>query len=297
MPGPTGFIAVLPQNIIHIPPTSNLSWLTLFYALPRELVEKRPEYLSLPRNINTLLASESAQKLVEDDQFVELVWDCYAWSVWQFFKIPLQNGTYRDIPGDWKNYSGDFPLWRMSYMIQHYIRDKYEHEMEWSFQRLFMMPEGTEVPWLSYQHFGNLIGNITDLIVTEQNWQPMIDEIWKNRQLEDYNGKSVFKNDFMKSWDHTRAVKKKLSIDDLENMSAEELDSHGLSDNSSDVAMRKVSIDQFKDNLSERDRQILEYRMQGRTLEEIAQLVGYQNAGAVSKRLDRIISEYKQIEE
>lgn len=81
------------------------------------------------------------------------------------------------------------------------------------------------------------------------------------------------------------------------NISAEELDSHGLSDDPSDAALHKVSIDQFKDNLSERDRQILEYRMQGRTLEEIAQLVGYQNAGAVYKRIEKIIEEYKQFED
>jgi len=34
---------VLPDQIIEIPLSSNLSWLRLFYALPRELVEKRPE--------------------------------------------------------------------------------------------------------------------------------------------------------------------------------------------------------------------------------------------------------------
>ena len=37
---PYSFIVVLPQTIIEIPQSSNLSWLTLFYALPKELVEK-----------------------------------------------------------------------------------------------------------------------------------------------------------------------------------------------------------------------------------------------------------------
>ena len=143
----------MPQTIINIPYASNLSWLSLVYALPRELIEKRPAYLALPRNINAVVASDEAQKLINGDQFLELVWDCYAWSVWQFFRIPLKDGSYRDTPGDRKNYSGDFPLWRISYMIQQYIRDKFEHEMEWSFQRLFLMPQNEEVPWLSYQHF------------------------------------------------------------------------------------------------------------------------------------------------
>ena len=53
----TDFVVVLPGEIIRIPQTSNLSWMTMFYALPRELVEKRPAYLELPRNITQLLAS------------------------------------------------------------------------------------------------------------------------------------------------------------------------------------------------------------------------------------------------
>ena len=31
------FFAIVPDGIIEIPQGSNLSWLTLFYALPREL--------------------------------------------------------------------------------------------------------------------------------------------------------------------------------------------------------------------------------------------------------------------
>ena len=55
-----GFIVILPQTIIEIPQDSYLSWLTLFYALPKELVEKRNEYLYLPRNITQLLNEEDS---------------------------------------------------------------------------------------------------------------------------------------------------------------------------------------------------------------------------------------------
>ena len=40
--GPKGFIVVLPGGIIEIPQDSYLSWLTLFYLMPRVLVEKWP---------------------------------------------------------------------------------------------------------------------------------------------------------------------------------------------------------------------------------------------------------------
>lgn len=47
----TDFIVVLPKTIITIPQDSNLAWLTLFYALPQELVAKQRGYLDLPRNV------------------------------------------------------------------------------------------------------------------------------------------------------------------------------------------------------------------------------------------------------
>jgi len=37
---PQGFIVVLPGEIIEIPQDDDKSWLTLFYALPKELVGK-----------------------------------------------------------------------------------------------------------------------------------------------------------------------------------------------------------------------------------------------------------------
>ena len=47
-PGPKGFILVDlvdRGNIVEIPLTNNKAWLTLFYALPEELVSKAKAYL------------------------------------------------------------------------------------------------------------------------------------------------------------------------------------------------------------------------------------------------------------
>ena len=85
---PYSFYVVLADGIMEIPQDSNLSWITLFYALPKELVEKRPAYLELPRNVHQLLNSKEHCKLFQSDAFLELVWDCYAWAAWQFFQIP-----------------------------------------------------------------------------------------------------------------------------------------------------------------------------------------------------------------
>ena len=202
--GPTGFIVVLPGEIIEIPQDSDKSWLTLFYSLPRELAEKWKPAYDLPRCPYEVLRTDKYDHIVCDDMFKLLVWDCYAWSAWQFFQVKDRKGNYRDIPGTWTQYAGYFPLWRLSYSIIPYIRMKFEQN-GLGFQNLYNIPQGVEVPWLTYQQFSNLIGNVTDMVIAEQEWQPMIDAIWENRAVEDYEAKSsTVKTDFMRTWHHNR---------------------------------------------------------------------------------------------
>ena len=40
-----------------------------------------------------------------------------AWSTWQYLEVPYQKGGYREIPGSPAQYSGDFPLWRLTYSM------------------------------------------------------------------------------------------------------------------------------------------------------------------------------------
>ncbi len=294
---PYSFIVVLPNTIIEIPQSSNLSWLTLFYALPIELVQKRPEYLNLPRNIHQVLQSEKCRAMIESDTFLELVWDCYAWASWQFFQIPLRDGSYRDIPGDWSHYSGDFPLWRLSYEIIKHFRNKFETEMEWSFQKLFLMDEDVTIPYLSYQHFSNLVGNLTDLIVQEQNWQPMIDTIWNTRQVNDYTGRNYNKKDFMRKWTHSRTAQH-ISIEDLmEN--GKKIDGeliYEIADPRGDFeskVLSEIQMEEFKASLNEIDAKILQMRYEGHSMQKIADAVGFQTAGAVYKHIAKIAESYE----
>lgn len=294
---PYSFYVVLADGIMEIPQDSNLSWITLFYALPKELVEKRPAYLELPRNIHQLLNSKEHCKLIQSDAFLELVWDCYAWAAWQFFQVPGKDVAKRDIPGDWSNYSGDFPLWRLSYEIIKYFRQKFETEMEWSFQRLFLMDRDSEVPWLSYKQFGNLVGNLTDMIVEEQNWQPMIDEIWNNRQVEDYTGKNINKRDFMRSWNHSRTAEH-ISLEDMlengANINGEQL--YDIADPRGEfesMVLTEQSMEQFRGRLTEQDRKILQLRYEGLSLKEIAEKVGFKSPSAVSKHIEKLAGAYE----
>lgn len=285
----TDFLVVLPHKIIRIPQDSNLGWLTMFYALPRELVGKRPAYLELPRHITKVVESEKYMNLINQDVFLEMVWDSYAWGIWQALKVPKGRGGYKEIPGDWKNYSGDFPLWRMCYDILRYFRMTYETEMEWSFQRLFTMPENMDLPWMSWRHFCNLIFNLTDRIVEKEKMQPIIDAVWENRQPEDYTGHNLKRGEFLRKWNHSR---------NHEHMSIEQLIEDKIDVPDMQLAFdRKLQaeqlIEQFSATLTEKDNKILDLRMLGRTMQEIADIVGYETPSAVKKRIDRIAEQYE----
>ena len=122
---PKGFIVVLPDEIIEIPQDSDKSWLTLFYSLPRELAEKWKPAYDLPRCPYEVLRTDKYNHIVCDDMFKMLVWDCYAWSAWQFFQVKDRKGNYRDIPATGHS-TQDISL--VAFVVQHhpYIRMKFE---------------------------------------------------------------------------------------------------------------------------------------------------------------------------
>ena len=83
--GSKGFIVVTPTGIIEIPQDSYLSWLTMFYLMPRVLVEKWPEALKIPRKPFEALRAQACLDIIKQDMFAELVWDCWSWTAWLAF--------------------------------------------------------------------------------------------------------------------------------------------------------------------------------------------------------------------
>ena len=261
--GPKGFLVVLPGEIIEIPQDSDKSWLTLFYSLPRELAEKWKPAYELPRCPYEVLRTDKYNHIVCDDMFKLLVWDCYAWCAWQFFQVKDRKGNYRDIPSNWNQYAGYFPLWRLSYSI---------------------------IPCI------NLVGNVTDMVIAEQNWQPMIDAIWENRTVEDYEttDSSTVKTDFMRKWHQNRSGKA-ISLDEM--MENEDGDIFEVADPRGEFEQKVISEMQIaafaEQSITEKDREILKLRMDGLTEQEIADKVGYKTASAVHKRIAKIAGAYE----
>jgi hypothetical protein len=273
-----------------IPNTSYLRWLPLFYSIPREQVALDKELLLIPRNMKLMLKDPEHAELVVEDRFLLLVMDVYSSAIWRFLKVPDGKDGYKPIPGTWNMYSGNFPMWRMAYMIAASFVKLFEDILGLNLQYLFSMPENQPFPWIPLTLFLATVEKMTEKTVKDMNLQPSIDAVWENRQPEDYQGYNQKRKDFLRTWNHSR---------NHQHLSFEQMKADGveLADPKRSIeqdVIESQSIEQFKNSLSERDRRILEMRVEGIKLEDIAKAVGYQTASAAKKRIDKIAEEYER---
>ena len=133
------------------------------------------------------------------------------------------------------------------------------------------------------------------MVIAEENWQPMIDAIWENRTVEDYETtSSTVKTDFMRKWHHNRSGKP-ISLDEM--MESEDGDIFEVADPRSEFEQTVISEMQIaafaEQNITDKDREVLKLRMDGHTEQEIADKVGYKTASAIHKRIAKIASAYE----
>lgn len=69
------FITKEPGNKLRISKSAYKAWLPMFYCIPREIVQQRPIYLQLPRCPYEILRTDKYDKIVNDDAFLETIWD------------------------------------------------------------------------------------------------------------------------------------------------------------------------------------------------------------------------------
>ena len=115
----------------------------------------------------------------------------------------------------------------------------------------------------------------------------MINAIWENRTVEDYETtSSTGKTDFMRKWHHNRSGKPS-SLDEM--MASEDGDVYDVADPRSEFEQTIISEMQVtafsEQNITAKDQEILKLRMDGYTEQEIADKVGYKTASAVHKRI------------
>ena len=103
----------------------------------------------------------------------------------------------------------------------------------------------------------------------------------------------------MRKWYHTRSKHPIVSLEaEIEKYAeyndGQELEFGDVNATTEKQILSKIMVKQFMESLSEKDRKILKMRLEGYTLEEIAQELGYKNHSGVQKRITKIGLAYQE---
>ncbi len=274
---------------ISLSKQSNLYYLPLLYFLPEEIFRTGSTISRVPRRAREVFYSKEMTALVESDQFFNELMDAVAALVFPHFGF-----------GGWKeDYTGYFPVWKLSYALPLWV-EALEKETGLNLQSLFMIPSTDDIPFVSDDVVCITMKKVVKRVISEQNWQPMLDVIRQMPCDEDFEFRnSNVRKDFIRKWYHTRS--KRVKTTSLESYLEDENNSfHDLIDSSSDfeeAVIAKDYCDRFIKTLTERDMEILKMRMEGFTYKKIAERLGYKNHSGIVKRIKFIANRYLEYEE
>lgn len=263
----------------------NIEFLPMFYFIPIDMLQNYDkEFLSIPRIPKEIIGNKAACDLIESDRFLKMITKATADMV----------GYYMFVD-DLDVYSKNDPAYLLTHTPEFWAEEFVYPDIVTSLEELFSleidvfqdMPEDKEqwrLRWIMPSVM--LMYNMYDVIrVTEEF-----------RCFEDFNSrKSRQKIDFYRKWYHTRTKHPMVSLEEYQEVNARQYDGQRRLIQSEEldaeeVATSQVLVEEFMATLSEKDKSILRLRMEGNTLESIAEKLGYRNHSGVLKRI-RIIGQ------
>ena len=257
---------------------SPVRYLPLAYMLPYDVISRYPTLSKLPRSMGALNATPGWGKVILSQQFLNEIMDAVASLAFPHFGF-----------GGWKeHYSGYSPVWRLSYALPLWAKGV-EKVRGWGVQALFALPPDYEIPFCDPEDVRQVMKQVVEETIEEQGWGPILEVIRNMPCEEDFERWDTnVRKDFLRKWYHTRS-KRVQTVSLEECMEDENSNIHSLPDPKGDFTEQVESEDfcqRFKATLSQKDMAILELRVEGYTLEEIADRLGYKTHSAVVKRMD-----------
>ena len=201
-------------------------------------------------------------------------------------------GEYMEI------YSGYDPAWRFAHCPDYWIQELTDEGILASAGELFKGCH-SELGYVPEWQIDIYLRYIVPNVMKKHRMDEIIQVAREYPCFEDFDfRKSNQKTDFIRKWYHTRTKHPIISLEEFQEAYA---DAHGgqeyeepdPSQNVEEPVVAQALVDQFKATLSEKDMQILELRMSGDTLEEIAEKLGYKNHSGVLKRIRKIGQAYE----
>lgn len=268
---------------------SPVRYLPLAYMLPYDVISRYPTLSKLPRSMGALNAIPGWGKVILSQQFLNEIMDAVASLAFPHFGF-----------GGWKeHYSGYSPVWRLSYALPLWATGV-EKVRGWGVQALFALPPDYEIPFCDPEDVRQVMKQVVEETIEEQGWGPILEVIRNMPCEEDFERWDTnVRKDFLRKWYHTRS-KRVQTVSLEECMEDEDSRIHSIPDPKGDFTEQVESEDfcqRFKTTLSQKDMAILELRVEGYTLEEIADRLGYKTHSAVVKRMEAIKKRFLQYEQ
>lgn len=276
----------------NITPFRNAEFIPAYYFIPKfMLTQCGSELRNIPRNPRKLLCDWNAIAMVESDLFQLLIIDAYAFMVWPFMGL----GAKREI------YSGYEPSWILAHSPAYWIQEMTDEKILPTPKELLNnCGLDFDFGYVSEAEIEHHFSWLVPQAMAHHNMKAVIEVAKEFRCFEDFDHRrSRQKTDFFREWYHTRTKHPQISLEsfqeDYEN--AHDGMEWDIPDESLDLeleAVDQVQVDAFLKTLTEKDKQILKMRMDGFTLEEIADKLGYANHSGVLKRIRKVGQAYEK---
>lgn len=271
-------------------PYKNSEFIPAYLFLPATILEQCPEELRLPRTVRSYFHDRSVISVVESDLFTELIVDGFAHLVW----------PYLGVPGYMENYSGFDPVWIMAHGAAFWVQELTDEGIIPTVEYLYRYGQGETMACPSEWEVSFYLEQTVPIAMGKNRLDDVVDTVREQRCPEDYDTRrSNAKKDFYRKWYHTRSKHAEFSLDAWNEARWKQYETQGIDipDTTEDMegaVITQVDAVRFLAQLSEKDKQILQLRLEGRTLEEIAQRLGYRNHSGVLKRIRKIGEVYQR---
>ena len=271
-------------------PYKNSEFIPAYLFLPATILEQCPKELRLPRTVRSYFHDRSVISVVESDLFTELIVDGFAHLVW----------PYLGVPGYMENYSGYDPVWIMAHGAAFWVQELTDEGVIPTVETLMRDGQNEVMACPSEGEVSFYLEQAVPIAMGKNHLDDVVATVRETRCPEDYDTRrSNAKKDFFRKWYHTRTKHAEFSLDAWNEARWKQYETQGIDipDTTEDMesaVITQVDAERFLLQLSEKDKQILQLRLEGRTLEEIAGRLGYQNHSGVLKRIRKIGESYQR---
>lgn len=271
-------------------PFKNAEYIPFYYYIPKSILQKcGAELNSIPRNPRKIFADRQVQAVIESDLFTLLMIDATAYMVWPF----MGRNEYMEI------YSGHDPVWRLAHSPTLWIQELINLKLISSVNDMYYQCN-YELGYMPEEVISEQLSFVVPMVMEKHNIDAIIKTVEQYRCFEDFDFRnSRQKTDFYRKWYHTRTKHPTISLEEFKKNYArkhngQQWDEPDYKQDVEENVTSDVLVNEFKSTLNEKDMTILQMRMEGDTLENIAKKLGYKNHSGVLKRIRKIGFAYEK---